>query len=82
MKRQTPKCIDSLYNSSHIHILQRLKASYHYTVGNICEEKGKELELEVDKTVIACIAKLGLQQLETFAGDLEAFARYCRVTER
>ena len=56
-------------------ILQRLKASFHYTVGNICEDRGKELQLEVDKTVIACVAKLGLQQLETFSNDLEAFAK-------
>ena len=45
-------------------------------MGKICEDRGKELQLEVDKKVIACIAKLGLQQLETSASDLEAFARY------
>ena len=54
---------------------QRLKAAFHYSVGKICEERGKELQLDIDKKVIACIAKLGLQQLETYSGDLEAFAK-------
>lgn len=57
---------------------QRLKASFHYSVGKICEERGKELQLEVDKKVISCLAKLGLQQLETFSGDLEAFAKHAK----
>jgi centromere protein S len=33
---------------------------------------------EVDKKVISCVAKLGLQQLETFSGDLEAFAKHAK----
>ena len=54
---------------------QRLKASFHFTTGKICEERAKELHLEVDKKVIACISNLGLQQLKVFSSDLESFAR-------
>ena len=54
---------------------QRLKASFHFTTGKICEERAKELHLEVDKKVIACISNLGLQQLKIFSSDLESFAR-------
>ena len=54
---------------------QRLKASFHFTTGKICEERAKELHLEVDKKVIACISNLGLQQLKIFSTDLESFAR-------
>ena len=48
---------------------QRLKASFHFTTGKICEERAKELHLEVDKKVIACISNLGLQQLKIFSSD-------------
>ena len=44
-------------------------------MGKICEERGKELGLGVDKKVIDCIANLGIQQLETLSCDLEAFAK-------
>ena len=56
-------------------LLQRLKASFHYSVGKICEERGKELGLDVDKKVIDWITNLGIQQLETLSNDLEAFAK-------
>ena len=58
-----------------MNIFQRLKASFHFTTGKICEERAKELNLEVDKKVIACISNLGLQQLKIFSSDLESFAR-------
>jgi centromere protein S len=59
---------------------ERLKASFHFTTGKICEERAKELHLEVDKKVIACISNLGLQQLKIFSSDLESFARHAKRT--
>ena len=64
-----------VYLLDKVNTFQRLKASFHFTTGKICEERAKELHLEVDKKVIACISNLGLQQLKIFSSDLESFAR-------
>jgi len=54
---------------------QRLKASLHYTVGKIGEERGSELGVEVQRTVVAALTELAAGHLTTVAEDIEAFAK-------
>ena len=56
-------------------VLQRLKTSLHYTVGELSEERGKELQVEFDKKLVAAVSSIAHQYLETCALDLQAFAK-------
>ncbi|XP_069804082.1 centromere protein S [Dendropsophus ebraccatus] len=55
---------------------QRLKASFHYTVGKICQEISDEKEVTFSKQAIAAISEISFRQCETFAKDLEMFSRH------
>ncbi|XP_042893747.1 centromere protein S-like [Penaeus japonicus] len=57
---------------------QALKAAIHFTVGRTCEEIGAELGLSFTKQVIATLSEITSRQLQTYALDLEAFAKHAR----
>ncbi|XP_032719264.1 LOW QUALITY PROTEIN: centromere protein S [Lontra canadensis] len=57
---------------------QRLKAAVHYTVGCLCEEVASDKEVPFSKQTIAAISELTFRQCETFAKDLEMFARHAK----
>ncbi|XP_067659006.1 centromere protein S-like [Haliotis asinina] len=57
---------------------QRLKAAVHYTVVRICREVGDDLNVSINKQVVACIAETTWRQFETYSHDLEMFARHAK----
>uniref|UniRef100_A0A452VGZ3 Centromere protein S n=2 Tax=Ursus TaxID=9639 RepID=A0A452VGZ3_URSMA len=57
---------------------ERLKAAVHYTVGCLCEEVASDREIPFSKQTIAAISELTFRQCETFAKDLEMFARHAK----
>lgn len=54
--------------------LQRLKAAVHYTVGRICEES--DADVTFTKQTIAALTEATYRQIQTYAVDLELFAKY------
>ncbi|XP_059547304.1 centromere protein S isoform X1 [Myotis daubentonii] len=54
---------------------QRLKAAVHYTVGCLCEEVASDKEVQLSRQTIAAISEVTFRQCESFAKDLEMFAR-------
>ncbi|KAM9299677.1 centromere protein S [Gastrophryne carolinensis] len=58
--------------------LQRLKAAVHYTVGELCQEVAEDKQIEFNKQAIAAISEITFRQCETFAKDLELFARHAK----
>ncbi|XP_075184152.1 centromere protein S isoform X2 [Anomaloglossus baeobatrachus] len=52
-----------------------LKKALHYTVGNICQEVGEDYQVTFSKHAIKTIRDMTYDQCETFAKDLEKFAR-------
>ncbi|XP_030363675.1 centromere protein S [Strigops habroptila] len=59
-------------------LAQRLKAAVHYTVGCLCEEVAEERDVQFSKQTIAAITEITFRQCETFAKDLEVFARHAK----
>ncbi|CAB3984431.1 centromere S-like [Paramuricea clavata] len=59
---------------------QRLKAALHYTVGKICEEIGEEASLRYSKHFIAALTETTFKQIDSFATDLELFAKHAKRT--
>ncbi|MEE6485177.1 hypothetical protein FKM82_014196 [Ascaphus truei] len=57
---------------------QRLKAAVHYTVGSLCKEVADDKEIQFSKQAIAAITEITFRQCETFAKDLEMFARHAK----
>ncbi|XP_048206168.1 centromere protein S [Perognathus longimembris pacificus] len=57
---------------------QRLKAAVHYTVGCLCKEVELDKEMPFSKQTIAAISELTFRQCDTFAKDLEMFARHAK----
>ncbi|XP_034875719.1 centromere protein S isoform X2 [Mirounga angustirostris] len=57
---------------------QRLKAAVHYTVGCLCEEVASDRGMPFSKQTIAAVSELTFRQCETFAKDLEMFARHAK----
>ncbi|NXM27956.1 CENPS protein, partial [Oxyruncus cristatus] len=57
---------------------QRLKAAVHYTVGCLCQEVGEDKDVQFSKQSIAAISEITFRQCETFARDLEMFARHAK----
>ncbi|XP_040182288.1 centromere protein S [Rana temporaria] len=56
--------------------MQRLKAAVHYTVGGLCQDVAEDQEVQYSKQAIAAISEIAFRQCETFAKDLELFARH------
>ncbi|XP_006766866.1 PREDICTED: centromere protein S [Myotis davidii] len=59
-------------------LLQRLKAAVHYTVGCLCEEVASDKEMQLSRQTIAAISEVAFRQCESFAKDLEMFARHAK----
>ncbi|MEQ2308821.1 hypothetical protein AMECASPLE_032187 [Ameca splendens] len=57
---------------------QRLKAAVHYTVGRLCQRIGEEHRREFCRQTVAAIAETTFRECDTFAKDLEAFARHAK----
>ncbi|KAK5616032.1 hypothetical protein CRENBAI_018487 [Crenichthys baileyi] len=57
---------------------QRLKAAVHYTVGRLCQRIGEEHRREFSRQTVAAIAETTFRECDTFAKDLEAFARHAK----
>ncbi|KAJ1145185.1 hypothetical protein NDU88_011476, partial [Pleurodeles waltl] len=70
----TEGCLSSLIPFS----LQRLKAAVHYTVGSLCQEMAEEKQVHFSKQTIAALSEVTFRQCETFARDLEMFARHAK----
>ncbi|XP_075046356.1 centromere protein S isoform X2 [Mixophyes fleayi] len=59
---------------------QRLKAAVHYTVGGLCQEVADDKEVTFSQQAIAAISEITFRQCESFAKDLELFARHAKRT--
>ncbi|XP_006642151.1 centromere protein S [Lepisosteus oculatus] len=59
---------------------QRLRAAVHYTVGLLCREVGEQSDVQFSRQSIAALAETTFRQGDTFAKDLEAFARHAKRT--
>ncbi|KAJ7392308.1 Centromere protein S [Desmophyllum pertusum] len=60
---------------------QLLKAALHYTVGRICEKEGGESGLQFSRRFIAALTETTFKQCESFATDLELFAKHAKRTQ-
>ncbi|KAM8927197.1 centromere protein S [Pelodytes ibericus] len=60
--------------------VQMLKAAVHYTVGCLCQEVSADKEMQFSKQAMAAISEITFRQCETFAKDLEMFARHAKRT--
>lgn len=60
---------------------QRLKAALHYTVGRICEKTGDETGVQLSRRFIAALTETTFKQCESFATDLELFAKHAKRTQ-
>uniref|UniRef100_A0AAY4CWG3 Centromere protein S n=1 Tax=Denticeps clupeoides TaxID=299321 RepID=A0AAY4CWG3_9TELE len=56
----------------------RLKAALHYTTGLICQSIGADCERDFSRQAVAAIAETAFRQCDTFAKDLEAFAKHAK----
>ncbi|XP_073513379.1 centromere protein S-like isoform X2 [Phyllobates terribilis] len=54
----------------------QLRAAVHYTVGGLCQEIAEEKQVAFSKQAVAAISEITFRQCETFAKDLEIFARH------
>ncbi|XP_051493207.1 centromere protein S [Apus apus] len=59
-------------------LVQRLKAAAHYAVGGLCQEVAEDKDVQLSKQTIAAISEITFRQCETFAKDLEMFARHAK----
>ncbi|XP_077105773.1 centromere protein S [Ranitomeya variabilis] len=57
---------------------QPLRAAVHYTVGGLCQEIAEEKHVTFSKQAVAAISEITFRQCETFAKDLEMFARHAK----
>ncbi|NWH64487.1 CENPS protein, partial [Geococcyx californianus] len=57
---------------------QRLRAAVHYTVGRLCQDVAEDKQMQFSKQSVAAIAEMTFRQCETFAKDLEMFARHAK----
>ncbi|NXL41385.1 CENPS protein, partial [Podilymbus podiceps] len=57
---------------------QRLKAAVHYTVGCLCQDVAEDKAMQFSKQSIAAISEITFRQCESFAKDLEMFARHAK----
>ncbi|XP_015283307.1 PREDICTED: centromere protein S-like [Gekko japonicus] len=56
----------------------RLRAAVHYTVACLCEEVAEDKEIHFSKQAIAAISEITFRQCDTFAQDLERFAKHAK----
>ena len=56
-------------------MLQRLKAAVHHTVGKICEETARGLDVVYDRKFMAVLTEATFKFSQTVATDLELFAK-------
>ncbi|XP_030319767.1 centromere protein S [Calypte anna] len=59
-------------------LTQRLKAAVHYTAGCLCREVAEDKKMEFSKQTIAALSEITFRQCESFAKDLEMFARHAK----
>ncbi|XP_009560644.1 centromere protein S [Cuculus canorus] len=59
-------------------LAQRLRAAVHYAVCGLCQEVAEDKAVQFSKQSLAAIAELTFRQCETFARDLEMFARHAK----
>ncbi|XP_060114918.1 centromere protein S [Heteronotia binoei] len=57
---------------------ERLRAAVHYTVACLCEEVAEDKEIQFSKQAIAAISEITFRQCDTFAQDLERFAKHAK----
>ncbi|KAL2090617.1 hypothetical protein ACEWY4_012880 [Coilia grayii] len=57
---------------------QRLKAAVHFTTGQICQTIADDGGRKFSRQTIAAIAETAFRQCDTFAKDLEWFARHAK----
>ncbi|KAK2143683.1 hypothetical protein LSH36_820g00067 [Paralvinella palmiformis] len=58
--------------------VQRLKAAVHYTVAEICEERGKECDVTFAKQVISALSEATFRYSQMMSRDLELFAKHAK----
>ncbi|KAK2175505.1 hypothetical protein NP493_727g00021 [Ridgeia piscesae] len=59
-------------------MLQRLKAAVHHTVGKICEETSRGLDVVYDRKFMAVLTEATFKFSQTVATDLELFAKHAK----
>ncbi|XP_070207605.1 centromere protein S-like [Littorina saxatilis] len=57
---------------------QKLKAAMHYTTMKICQETEEKYDVSISQQGVAAIAETLWRQTESFASDLELFAKHAR----
>uniref|UniRef100_A0A7N4UXH9 Centromere protein S n=1 Tax=Sarcophilus harrisii TaxID=9305 RepID=A0A7N4UXH9_SARHA len=56
-------------------LTQCLKTAVHNTTGSVCQEAASDKEIEFSKQTMIVTSEVIFQQCESFAKDLEIFAR-------
>ncbi|KXJ10513.1 Centromere protein S [Exaiptasia diaphana] len=72
--------LDELESDEALAYQQRIKAALHYGVGRICEQVGEENGLQYSRQFIAALTETTYRQCESFAVDLELFAKHAKRT--
>jgi len=57
---------------------QKVRQALHYTVGEICKEECKDLDVVFSKATIQSIAELALRQAAVFCEDAQHFAKHAK----
>nr|XP_056721465.1 centromere protein S [Euleptes europaea] len=57
---------------------ERLRAAVHYTVACLCQEVAEDKDIQFSKQAIAAVSEITFRQCDTFAQDLERFAKHAK----
>jgi hypothetical protein len=63
-------------------VLQRLKAAVHHTTLRVCKESVEDKQIDINRIVVAAISETAWKRFETWAVDLEMFAKYVTVLSK
>ncbi|XP_060597920.1 centromere protein S-like [Ruditapes philippinarum] len=55
---------------------QRLKAAVHHTTLRVCKESVEDKQIDINRIVVAAISETAWKRFETWAVDLEMFAKH------
>ncbi|XP_064611212.1 centromere protein S-like [Liolophura sinensis] len=70
--------MDTTEDDQDLVLRQQLKAAVHYTVGKICEESEKDLNVKYHRQFIASLSEVTCKKIVSFANDLELFSRHAK----
>ncbi|XP_048374668.1 centromere protein S [Sphaerodactylus townsendi] len=69
---------ESEETDEHFSDAERLKAAVHFTVAGLCEEVAEDKGIQFSKQAVAAISEITFRQCDSFAQDLEMFAKHAK----